>query len=174
MHRRDLAAETAANPTECQQHDRPEQVQLTADASRDATPRNGVFPEKDRPAPVSSEVRDAAALHVAGVLDALIRERFTPARGPGDESATNEALARRLGVNERQMRRLRLGDKRVAVGDLLLFPDWLARGLLDAVETKRGRDPMVSARRALTDAVRAGLTDAQRSELAAILFGGSR
>lgn len=96
----------------------------------------------------------------------MIRARFDG----GDDAATNEALGRRLGLHERQLRRLRSGEKRLAVGDLLLLPDWLTAGIVEFVEAARGRDPVAKARRALEEAVRVGLSGAERAELGAVLF----
>ncbi len=79
-----------------------------------------------------SEVLTAGRMRVAEAFDAILRARVDVE----DYSASNCAIAAKLGVVEKQVREYRSGDKALPVGALYAMPRSIALELLDAVRAE--------------------------------------
>ncbi len=116
-----------------------------------------------------SEALNDACLEIARLTSSVISDRLERE----DFTATNEGIARPLGVHEKQVRQYRAGEKRWPMGALLLLPLWLVDAVIDEVRLRRHRTPdaiagvaaLRCALKRLDDVEPASLTDAERRAL---------
>lgn len=112
------------------------------------------FPRTDRVS--SSSVDSAAPLGPEGSARKKVADHFNQSlmrRWAGEGWASNRAIARMCGLNERVVRQWRAGDKSIPLAALLVLPSPLATELVTWIQDERALSPHRRGLPMLLDAV---------------------
>lgn len=128
--------------------------------ARTAQAQRGVLAYQDwTSVPPSERPLAVARMEVAGAFDRVMHAHWVA----GEGAFSNCAVARACGVDERIVRRWRLGEQPIPIAALLVMPPTLAAEIVSLVQDRRVLSPHQRGVPALLDAV-AALAEPARAE----------